>query len=389
MPATSRRQMCLRRRSASVSVGGPSKSMMHEVLAGVQHLLQVVVAVGAHAQAGEPLVEQRLEHLQHLLLPVDQPARRVGAPCGGQPGRGSRAAGAASCRPGCASTGTSSADRARCTARARSSARRRRRQREVHLGGALAEQRRQIQVRADHARARRRAARRAPARAARAAPCGRRVLAVAGQHALEEAAQLLARVRPGRPLVGDVRLQHRQRARLAAARAGIRSRPRSCGARPGARAFRKRPISSSGLDALLQAAEHLQQVACRRSGSRPRRAAALMLRGSPSGGSQLDERRRPRRCRRAARRGTRGGSRPASRAPTRSSSSGVDQRARRRPASAQQRRDSACGAHRRAVGHDGQRQHVALRLALRRTRRARSARDTLAQRHRFFDARAA
>ena len=46
-----------------------------EVLAGVEQLLQVVVAVRADLQAGEALAEVRLEHLQHLFLAADQAPR--------------------------------------------------------------------------------------------------------------------------------------------------------------------------------------------------------------------------------------------------------------------------------------------------------------------------
>ena len=220
----------------------------HEVLARVEHLFEVVVAVRADAQAGEALVEVRLEHLQHLLLPADQAARVVGD-AGREAAEASRAAAAASCRPGCASTGTSSGDRASMYGTgAKLGVVDVRRERQVHLGGAPAEQRREIQIGADDvSRGRGRLGRAASSASARGAASGARVLAVAGQHAFEEAAQLLARVHPGGPLVGDVGLQHRQRARLGAQAAGTRSRRRPPASGPGARAFRKRPSSSSGL----------------------------------------------------------------------------------------------------------------------------------------------
>ena len=46
-----------------------------EVLAGVEQLLQVVVAVRADLQAGEALAQVRLEHLQHLFLAADEAPR--------------------------------------------------------------------------------------------------------------------------------------------------------------------------------------------------------------------------------------------------------------------------------------------------------------------------
>ena len=236
----------------------------------------------ADAQAGEALVEVGLEQLADPRLRRRPGCGRVGG-ARREPVEAERAGAAASGRRGCASTGTSSVDRAWCTARGRS-----------------ADRRGSRRARGASPRCAGRAARRAPGRrrSPRATAAGasvrrergqrrraavrRRVLPVAGQHAFEEAPQLLAGVRPGRPLVGHVGLQHRQRAQLAAgalvldgaddrgreARAPARSGPARARA-PGSRRPRGGGTASAGSD--------------RRSGRRPRRAWALMLAGSPSG----------------------------------------------------------------------------------------------------------
>ena len=71
----------------------------------------------------------------------------------------------------------------------------------------------------------------------------------------------------------------------------IRSRRRSAGVRPGARAFRKRPSSSSGLTPSSQPAEHLQQVAVAVA-DRGRRVLGADVGGLALRRLQLDERRR-------------------------------------------------------------------------------------------------
>ena len=101
---------------------------------------------------------------------------------------------------------------------------------------------------------------------------GHGVFAMAGQHALEETAQLLARVRPGGPLVGDVRLQHRERARLRAV-APVFDRADDRGRQPGRARVQEAAELQLRADAFLQPAEHLEQVLDRRSGPRPPRVA--------------------------------------------------------------------------------------------------------------------
>ena len=218
-----------------------------EVLAGVEHLLQVVVAVRADAQAGEPLAEVRLEHLQHLLLAADQPARRRRRASAGSRSRLSR------------SRRSVLPTRLRIDWYLRAPIERRvrlgreagvvhvRRQRQVHLGGALSEQRRQIEVGADDVAHGAGGSAAASSRSAARRGGGRGVLAMARQHALEEPAQLLARVRPRRsPRWG--RTPAAPRACSARRGGGWYSiAPTMAGVRPGARAFRKRPSSSSGL----------------------------------------------------------------------------------------------------------------------------------------------
>ena len=137
--------------------------------------------------------------------------------------RGGRAEAAATCRPGCASTGTWSGNPGRCTVGREAGVVACSSQRHVHLGDPPSHQRREIQVGADGVARRGGRLRRGQLDQRRGA-VGRRVLAVAGQHALEEPAQLLARVLPG----GLLRWGRRPGA------------PPSCSARRGAAGIRSR-----------------------------------------------------------------------------------------------------------------------------------------------------
>jgi hypothetical protein len=123
-----------------------------------------------------------------------------------------------------------------------------RRQRDVHVRRALAEQRREIEVGADdvaHGSGRFRR-RQLVQRARRRRRHG--VFAMSGEHALEEPAQLLARVRPrGSPRLATYACSTARRAGSSARWRRYSIAPTMVGASPGARAFRKRASSSSGL----------------------------------------------------------------------------------------------------------------------------------------------
>ena len=90
MPATSRRRVVLAAALRQRLRRRPIEVDDDEVLAGVEQLLQVVVAVGAHLQAGEALAEVRLEHLQHLFLAADQTRASSTMPLAGSRARLSR-----------------------------------------------------------------------------------------------------------------------------------------------------------------------------------------------------------------------------------------------------------------------------------------------------------
>src|SRR4029077_7375835 len=86
------------------------------------------------------------------------------------------------------------------------------------------------------------------------------VLAIARQHALEEAAQLAAGVFPGGAFVGDIGLEHRDRARLGAV-AAVLDRADDGGRETGRASVQEAAQLELRADALLEAAELLEQVA--------------------------------------------------------------------------------------------------------------------------------
>ncbi len=130
----------------------------------------------------------------------------------------------------------------------------------MHRGGAASEQRGQIEVGADRLADRGRRLRLRQLQQPARRVFGRRILTVAGERPLEVAAQLLARVRPGGPLVGHEGLQHRQRAGLGAAPPVVDRADDGRGEAGGARVEETRDLQL-GADPPFDPAEHLQEVA--------------------------------------------------------------------------------------------------------------------------------
>ena len=72
MPATSRSGDRLMRRSLRLAHRFPLEVDDDEVLAGVQHLAEVIIAVVTHAQPGRLRLHHRAEALEHFVLQFQQ-----------------------------------------------------------------------------------------------------------------------------------------------------------------------------------------------------------------------------------------------------------------------------------------------------------------------------